>query len=105
VDEITASAAITQPAIGDAAGAPQFLDAVLDLVIPPLALLDRFAQARVGHQVEDVPHRLGIVSREGLEYLTVELFDLRAGATAPLYQAGLISARLFLVHVLAKRFP
>ena len=93
VDEITAAAAIAQPAVGDTAGNPQFLEAVLDLVIPPLALLDRLAQARVGHEVKDMPHGLRIVGREGLEYLIIEHFDLRSGAAPPFYRASLIKAR------------
>src|SRR5215207_7049650 len=93
VGVVAAAGRVRNPAIRQCAGAAHLNDAVLNLCVSLVSLLDRLREARVRHPVEDVPDRLRVILLQHFQDLALKLLDLISGASAALDRAGLISHR------------
>ena len=65
---------------------------MLYVSVAAIRLFDRLRQARVGHAVKNVAHRLRMISFDLAQNLRVKLINCCARSTLPFYGAGTINS-------------
>jgi hypothetical protein len=89
IDVVSASGRVGDPAIWHGAVAAHPRNLILNLIISGVSFLHRLRQTRICHSVKDMANALRIVLFQHLQDLATKLFNLRFGAAATFYLAGL----------------